>query len=183
MQMDERDRMILRLLQRDGRISNAELAEKVNLSASACLRRVRLLEEAGLIDRYTMLLNPARIGKPGNAFVNISIARQTREALETFEKEIQSVPEVVECYLLAGQSDYLVHVVYSNTADYERIHSEVLTQLPGWNGSRPSSPCAKSNARPNCRSDPLKRGGQFYGLSGSNVVSRRPFARLSSPAD
>jgi DNA-binding Lrp family transcriptional regulator len=124
MQMDERDRMILRLLQRDGRISNAELAEKVNLSASACLRRVRLLEEAGLIDRYT-------IGKPGNAFVNISIARQTREALETFEKEIQSVPEVVECYLLAGQSDYLVHVVYSNTADYERIHSEVLTQLPG----------------------------------------------------
>ncbi len=131
MQMDERDRMILRLLQRDGRISNAELAEKVNLSASACLRRVRLLEEAGLIDRYTMLLNPSRIGKPGNAFVNISIARQTREALETFEKEIQSVPEVVECYLLAGQSDYLVHVVYSNTADYERIHSEVLTQLPG----------------------------------------------------
>ncbi len=78
-----------------------------------------------------MLLIPARIGKSGNAFVNISIARQTREALETFEKEIQSVPEVVECYLLAGQSDYLVHVVYSNTADYERIHSEVLTQLPG----------------------------------------------------
>jgi DNA-binding Lrp family transcriptional regulator len=131
MEMDERDRMILRLLQKDGRISNAELAEKVNLSASACLRRVRLLEEAGFIDHYTMLLNPARIGKPGNAFVNIAITRQTREALETFEKEIQKVPEVVECYLLAGQSDYLVHVVYSDTGDYERIHSEVLTQLPG----------------------------------------------------
>ena len=131
MEMDERDRMILRLLQKDGRISNAELAEKVNLSASACLRRVRLLEEAGFIDHYTMLLNPSRIGKPGNAFVNIAITRQTREALETFEKEIQKVPEVVECYLLAGQSDYLVHVVYSDTGDYERIHSEVLTQLPG----------------------------------------------------
>ena len=109
MQMDERDRMILRLLQKDGRISNAELADKVNLSASACLRRVRLLEEAGFIDHYTMLLNPVRIGKPGNAFVNIAINRQTREALETFEKEVQKVPEVVECYLLAGQSDYLVH--------------------------------------------------------------------------
>jgi len=83
MEMDERDRMILRLLQKDGRISNAELAEKVNLSASACLRRVRLLEEAGFIDHYTMLLNPARIGKPGNAFVNIAITRQTREALES----------------------------------------------------------------------------------------------------
>jgi DNA-binding Lrp family transcriptional regulator len=131
MDIDDRDRMILRLLQQDGRISNADLAEKVNLSASACLRRVRLLEEAGFIDRYAMLLNPKRIGKPGNAFVNISIARQTRQALEDFEREIQSVPEVVECYLLAGQSDYLVHVVYSNTSDYERIHSEVLTQLPG----------------------------------------------------
>ena len=131
MQMDERDRMILRLLQKDGRISNAELAEKVNLSASACLRRVRLLEEAGFIDHYTMLLNPVRIGKPGNAFVNIAINRQTREALETFEKESQNVPEVVEGYLLAGQSDYLVHVVYSDTGDYERIHSAVLTQLPG----------------------------------------------------
>ena len=129
MDIDDRDRMILRLLQQDGRISNADLAEKVNLSA--CLRRVRLLEESGFIDRYAMLLNPKRIGKPGNAFVNISIARQTRQALEDFEREIQSVPEVVECYLLAGQSDYLVHVVYSSTSDYERIHSEVLTQLPG----------------------------------------------------
>lgn len=129
--LDGRDRQILRELQRDGRLANIDLAERVNLSPSACLRRVRLLEEHGFISRYAMLLDAERIGKAGNAFVNITVERQDRETLDAFEASIGDVAEVVECYLIAGQSDYLVHVVYGDTADYERLHSEVLTKLPG----------------------------------------------------
>jgi DNA-binding Lrp family transcriptional regulator len=130
-EIDDRDRAILRALQEDGRLSNVELAEKVFLSPSACLRRVRLLEQHGLIAGYVMLLDPDACGKPGNAFIHIQLEQQHRQALDAFEAAVAQVAEVMECYLLAGEADYLVRVVYSDAADFERIHSETLTRLPG----------------------------------------------------
>lgn len=126
-----RDRAILDVLQKDGRLSNVELAEQVNLSPSACLRRIRLLEQSGLIEGYAMLLDQKSCGLPGNAFVNITLDQQVRAALDKFEAAIADVPEILECYLIAGGSDYILRVVYSDAADLERIHMEILTQLPG----------------------------------------------------
>ena len=129
--LDSRDRAILRALQRNGRLTNAELAQMVGLSPSACLRRVRLLEEAGLISGYAMLLDQKACGLPGNAFVFITLDQQGRQALDAFEGAIRNIPEVLECHLLAGQSDFLVRIVYRDAADLERIHTEILTRLPG----------------------------------------------------
>jgi Lrp/AsnC family transcriptional regulator, leucine-responsive regulatory protein len=129
--LDSRDRTILNLLQTDGRLSNAELAERVNLSPSACLRRVKLLEERGLIARYVMLLDEKAAGLPGVAFVLITLDQQGRGALDTFETAVQRHPEVTECCLLAGAADYMVRVAYADAADFERIHTQILTQLPG----------------------------------------------------
>ena len=129
--LDIRDRAILRLLQEDGRLTNVDLAERVNLSPSACLRRVKLLEERGLIARYVMLLDERAAGLPGVAFVLVTLDQQGRGALETFEAAIQRHPEVTECCLLAGAADYMVRVAYADAADFERIHTQILTQLPG----------------------------------------------------
>ncbi|MCC2110551.1 MAG: Lrp/AsnC family transcriptional regulator [Hyphomicrobiales bacterium] len=131
MKLDSRDRAILRLLQADGRIANAELAEKVNLSQSACLRRVRQLEEAGLISGYAMLMDARTAGFAGNAFVQVTLDQQGRQALDRFEAAVKRIPEVLACYLLAGQADYMLQVVYRDAADLERLHTEYLTQLPG----------------------------------------------------
>jgi Lrp/AsnC family transcriptional regulator, leucine-responsive regulatory protein len=129
--IDERDRAILRLLQEDGRLTNMELAQRINLSPSACLRRVKLLEEAGLISRYVMLLDEKAAGLPGTAFVLVTLDQQGRAALDAFEAAIQQHAEVTECCLLAGAADYMVRVAYADSADFERIHTEILTQLPG----------------------------------------------------
>jgi DNA-binding Lrp family transcriptional regulator len=129
--LDARDRAILMALQEDGRLTNAELAERVNLSPSACLRRTRALEQGGLVAGYTMLLDQRACGKPGNAFVFITLDQQGRRALETFEKAVKKVPQIMACHLLAGTADYLMHVIYRDAADLERIHTEVLTALPG----------------------------------------------------
>lgn len=130
-QLDTRDRAILQVLQEDGRLTNAELADQVGLSPSACLRRVRLLEESGLVAGYAMILDQKACGLPGTAFVFITLDQQGRQALDAFEAAISAVPEILECYLLAGQSDYLVRLVYRDAADLERIHTETLTRLPG----------------------------------------------------
>jgi DNA-binding Lrp family transcriptional regulator len=129
--LDDRDRAILRLLQEEGRLTNVELSERVNLSASACLRRVKLLEERGVIARYVMLLDERSAGLPGVAFVLVTLDQQGRAALDAFEAAIARHPEVTECCLLAGAADYMVRVVYSDAADFERIHTGILTQLPG----------------------------------------------------
>lgn len=129
--LDDRDRMILRLLQREGRLSNVELAERVALSPSACLRRVKLLEEGGLIARYVMLLDEKAAGLPGVAFVLATLDQQGRAALDRFEAAVSRHPEIMECYLLAGTADYMIRVAYADSADFERIHTEILTQLPG----------------------------------------------------
>lgn len=129
--LDDRDRMILRLLQQEGRLSNVELAERVSLSPSACLRRVKLLEEAGLIARYVMLLDEKAVGLPGVAFVLVTLDQQGRAALDRFEAAVGRHPEILECYLLAGTADYMIRVAYADATDFERIHTEILTQLPG----------------------------------------------------
>ena len=129
--LDERDRAILRLLQDDGRLSNLELAQRINLSPSACLRRVKLLEDSGLVARYVLLLDEDQAGLPGTAFVLVTLDQQGRAALDAFEAAIHDHPEITECCLLAGAADYMVRVVYADAADFERIHTDVLTQLPG----------------------------------------------------
>lgn len=129
--LDAADRAILTELQRDGRISNVQLAERVNLSESACLRRVRLLEAAHVIDHYTMVVNPEAVGIAGNVFAEITLSGQKRVDLDLFEAAVIAVPEVMECYLVTGEYDYLLRVVARDTADYERIHHEHLTCLPG----------------------------------------------------
>ena len=128
--VDQIDRAILEQLQKNGRLSNVQLAESVGLSESACLRRVRLLEQSGIIDRYVMLISPAAIGKPGNVFVRVTLEGQQKEKLQQFEEAIGRVPEVMECYLMSGDIDYLLRVIVKDNADYMRVHDK-LTGLPG----------------------------------------------------
>jgi DNA-binding Lrp family transcriptional regulator len=124
MKLDRYDRAIVRALQLDGRITNSQLAESVNLSESASLRRVRALEE------YTALINQQKAGCPVNVFVNITLERQEQAHLRAFEEAARKVPEVMECYLMSGEYDYLLRVVLADTADFERLHSQHLTRLP-----------------------------------------------------
>ncbi len=131
MTLDRTDHLILAALQRDGRLSNRDLAERVHLSESACLRRVRALEDRGVITGYAAQVNPARVGLPGNVFVSITLNRQEQGDLAAFEEAVAGVPEVMECYLMTGQQDYLLRVVVSDPADFERLHSQHLTRLPG----------------------------------------------------
>jgi DNA-binding Lrp family transcriptional regulator len=131
MKLDDHDRAILDALQRDGRISNVQLATRIHLSESACLRRVRALEGAGLIQRYTAVVDQQKAGVPGNVFVSVALQRQDQADLQAFEEAVREVPEVMECYLMTGEFDYLLRVVVSDAADFERIHSQHLTRLPG----------------------------------------------------
>ena len=129
--LDKHDKLILEVLQRDGRITNKQLAEKINLSESSCLRRVRALEESGVIDRYVALLRQNQSGFPGNVFVQIGLHREVESDLAAFEDAVRKVPEVMECYLMSGEFDYLLRVVVADMADFERIHKQSLTRLPG----------------------------------------------------
>ena len=131
MQLDKFDHAILEALQQDGRISNVHLAAKVNLSESACLRRVRALEDEGYIDRYVTLVNQSRVGLGGNVLVHIGLHREEQSELAAFEAAVRNIPEVMECYLMTGEFDYLLRVVVADMADFERIHKEALTRLPG----------------------------------------------------
>ena len=131
MKLDKFDRSILSTLQKDGRISNVDLAELVSLSESACLRRVRRLEETGFIERYAALLDQRQAGLSGNVFVHIALHREEQSELAAFEAAVQNLPEVMECYLMTGEFDYLLRVVVSDMADFERVHNESLTRLPG----------------------------------------------------
>ncbi len=131
MDLDRYDKAILKALQRDGRISNVQLAAAVSLSESACLRRVRALEESGLIDRYVALLSQARSGLSVDVFVHIGLHREENRELQAFEDAVQNIPEVMECYLMTGEFDYLLRVVVADMADYERLHKGALTRLPG----------------------------------------------------
>ncbi len=131
MSLDDTDRRILRVLQKSGRMSNSDLADKVNLSASACHRRVQRLEADGYIKDYVALLNARKMGLPTTVFVEITLQAQADEVLEAFEAAVARVPDVLECHLMAGSADYILKVVAEDTEDFARIHRQYLTRLPG----------------------------------------------------
>ena len=129
--LDAIDRRILGVLQADARISNAALAEAVGLSPSPCLRRVRALERQGVIKGYAALVEPGAVGLPISVFVQVTLERQVERALETFERAVGGRPEVMECYLMTGDADYLLRVVVSDLTAYERFLKEHLTRVAG----------------------------------------------------
>jgi DNA-binding Lrp family transcriptional regulator len=129
-QLDAIDRAILNELQHDGRLSNVELAQKVHLSPSACLRRVKALEDAGVIAGYVALLNPKAVGKQGTCYSIINLERMTTAALDAFEQAVRDNPEVLDCFYVAGSNDYLIRFAYKDAEDLERFHTQVLMQLP-----------------------------------------------------
>lgn len=131
MDLDELDCRILTVLQQSGRMANAELAERVHLSASACHRRVQRLEKDGFIKDYVALLDPRKMGRPTTVFVEITLSGQADEVLDAFEKAVARVPDVLECHLMAGSADYLLKVVAGDTEDFARIHRKHLATLPG----------------------------------------------------
>lgn len=131
MSLDTMDRRLLAVLQKRGRISNAELAEAVNLSASACHRRVQRLESEGIIARYVAILDARRMGRPTTVFVEITLQSQADEVLEAFERAVARVPDLLECHLTAGTADYLLKILARDTDDFARIHRQYLTRLPG----------------------------------------------------
>ncbi|MGV6804673.1 MAG: Lrp/AsnC family transcriptional regulator [Ruegeria sp.] len=131
MALDATDRKILAALQRKGRMSNSELSEQVNLSPSACHRRVQRLEADGYIRDYVALLNARKLGVPTTVFVEITLQGQAEEVLEAFERAVRRIPDVLECHLMAGSADYVLKVVAENTEDFARIHRQYLSRLPG----------------------------------------------------
>ncbi|MBI1219780.1 MAG: winged helix-turn-helix transcriptional regulator [Rhodobacteraceae bacterium] len=131
MNLDATDRRILDALQKAGRMTNAELSERVNLSPSACHRRVQRLEAEGFIRDYVALLDERRMGRPTTVFVEITLSGQADEVLEAFEKGVKRIPDVLECHLMAGTADYLLKVVAQDTEDFARIHRQHLARLPG----------------------------------------------------
>ncbi len=131
MSLDQTDRRILTVLQKQGRISNAELADRVNLSQSACHRRVHRLEKDGYIKDYVALLDPRKLNVPTTVFVEITLSGQADEVLDAFEKAVARIPDVLECHLMAGTADYILKVVAENTDDFARIHRQHLARLPG----------------------------------------------------
>lgn len=129
--LDAIDRAILAELQREGRLSNLELAQRVRLSPSACLRRVKALEDSGVIAQYVALLNPRAVGKHGVSFTIINLESINAIQLEAFERAVRDQPEVLDCFYVAGSNDYLIRFTYRDAEDLERFHSEVLMHLPG----------------------------------------------------
>jgi DNA-binding Lrp family transcriptional regulator len=128
---DATDRAIMRALQEGGRLSNIELAARVNLSPSACLRRVQILERSGAIAKYVALLDPHVLDLTGIAIVFVTLDRMSRRDMEAFEKAVLRSTEIQECFLIAGSNDYLVRVIYRDSVDLERIHTDILMKLPG----------------------------------------------------
>ena len=129
--LDAIDRRILRHLQQNARISTAELAEKVGLSVSPAWRRVKALEEAGVITGYQAQVNPGAVGLSVSVFIHVSLEKQIESALEAFEAAVQKRPEVMECYLMTGDADYLLRVVVPDLTAYERFLMDHLTRIRG----------------------------------------------------
>jgi DNA-binding Lrp family transcriptional regulator len=130
-QLDAIDRLILDQLQVNGKLTNVELAQRVHLSPSACLRRVKQLEESGVIAQYVALLNPKAVGAHGTSFTIINLASMNNALQESFEQSVRQEPQILDCYYVAGSNDYLIRFAYRDAEDLERFHSGVLMRLPG----------------------------------------------------
>ena len=128
--LDKLDRNILRLLQADGRLSNADLAQQVGLSASACFRRVQRLEADGVIEGYIAVLDGEAIGRPTTVFIEVTLDSQGGAALDAFERAVQACPDILECHLMSGDADYLLRVAVADTRDYERVHRQHVAAFP-----------------------------------------------------
>ncbi len=131
LKLDRIDAKLLTLIQANGRISNNELADKVGLSPSPCLRRVRSLESSGIIKRYVGILDPTLVGLTINGFVTVRLKNQGREALKVFEDKIKAYPQVMECYLMTGNSDYLLRISVKDLGSYEKFLIDNITTIPG----------------------------------------------------
>lgn len=129
--LDATDVKILRELQADGRISNADLAKRINLSPSPCLSRVRSLERENVIDRYVAILRPNSVGLSLSVFIRVGLERQVEENLERFEAKMDEYPNVMECYLMSGESDYLLRVVVKDITELQEFIIQELTKIPG----------------------------------------------------
>jgi Lrp/AsnC family transcriptional regulator, leucine-responsive regulatory protein len=127
--LDETDRRIIALLQVEGRLSIQDLATRCGLSPSPCLRRVRALEASGVITGYAAVIDQARVGLPVSVFASVKLERQREDALDRFEASVARWPEVVDCYLMTGQRDYLLRVVVRDIEAYERFLKDKLTRL------------------------------------------------------
>ncbi|MGG5809202.1 Lrp/AsnC family transcriptional regulator [Falsiroseomonas sp. CW058] len=136
--MDAIDRKILRALARDGRLTNAELAEQVGLSPSPCWTRVRRLEAAGIIKGYAALLDQAALGLPDTVFIEVMMERHDEDSLRRFEATVLAIPEVLECHLVTGEYDYVIKAAVGGTAGYERLLRDRLYRLPGVRHTRTS---------------------------------------------
>ncbi|MDC1183812.1 Lrp/AsnC family transcriptional regulator [Gammaproteobacteria bacterium] len=131
MNLDATDLRILRIIQKRGRISNSDLSTEINLSASACHRRVSRLEMNKVIKDYVALLDPIKVNLSTTVFVEITLNAQADEVLDKFEQEVKKIPNVLECNLMAGSADYLLKVIATDTDDFARLHRKFLASLPG----------------------------------------------------
>lgn len=129
--IDAKDRQIIRALQRDGRLTNLELSARVNLSPSPCLRRVRLLEEAGIISGYAAVVAPKAVGLAITAFIRVTLARHDRDAVARFEARVQEIEEILDCHLMTGEADYLLRVVVADLEAYEAFVRTRLHEIAG----------------------------------------------------
>ncbi|MDI1295591.1 MAG: Lrp/AsnC family transcriptional regulator [bacterium] len=136
--MDRFDIALLEALQTESRRSMAELGETIGLSASACHRRIKALEDSGMIEGYVARLDPVGLGLALQAFVEISLTSQSRESMERFEAAVGDFPEILECHLMAGQADYLLRVAAADLKGFDAIHRDCLARLPGVSAIRTS---------------------------------------------
>jgi DNA-binding Lrp family transcriptional regulator len=140
---DDIDRRILRVLQKDGAIQNVQLAEKVGLSPSPCSRRVKMLEEAGIIERYVALVDASKVGLGLTVFARIWLTGQDIETVDYFTEQMQRLPNVVECHLMAGDCDFLLRVVATDLDDYRRFQINHLTRIKGVQSVKTEIPMQK----------------------------------------
>ncbi len=142
-QLDSIDLAILRILQQEGRIQNIELADRVGLSPSPCLRRVRLLEEAGVIERYVALVDPAKVGMGLTVFARVWLTGQDEETVLPFVDAIRKLPQVIECHLMAGDCDFLLRVVAADLESYRKFQIQHLGRIKGVRNIKTDIPMQK----------------------------------------
>ncbi|MCP4384486.1 MAG: Lrp/AsnC family transcriptional regulator [Hyphomicrobiales bacterium] len=130
-QIDQIDRKIIAALARDGRLTAVELSNRIGLSPSACTRRLQGLEAAGIITGYRALVDPTTVGLGVKVFVEVTLERQNDDALKAFEIALSECPNVLSCHLMSGSSDYLIELVARDLSDFEQVHANVLSRLPG----------------------------------------------------
>ena len=143
MELDEIDRHILQILQRDGRMQNVELAKRVGLSPSPCLRRVKRLEDAGVITRYAALVDPTKVDLGMTVFARVWLTGQDEDTVNPFIEAVRKIPEVVECHLMAGDCDFLLRVLARDLEDYRRFQIEHLGRIPGVRNIKTEIPMQK----------------------------------------